>query len=56
MRPSSEGEESDDEVMLNPLTDVDLPIVSDKFLPTNDAWSVTAHRLAMLRRGRRKSR
>ncbi|XP_057464692.1 phospho-N-acetylmuramoyl-pentapeptide-transferase homolog [Actinidia eriantha] len=55
-RSSSEGEESDNEVMLNPLTDVDLPIVSDKFLPTNDAWSVTAHRLAMLRRGRRKSR
>ncbi|KAI7999206.1 hypothetical protein LOK49_LG09G01140 [Camellia lanceoleosa] len=56
MLSSSEGEDSDGEVMLNPLTDVDLPTAREHFPTTNDTLTVTAHRLAMIRRGRRKSR
>ncbi|GMP73929.1 hypothetical protein CsSME_00031510 [Camellia sinensis var. sinensis] len=56
MLSSSEGEDSDGDVMLNPLTDVDLPTAREQFLTTNDTLTVTAHRLAMIRRGRRKSR
>ncbi|THG00946.1 hypothetical protein TEA_001349 [Camellia sinensis var. sinensis] len=55
MLSSSEGEDSDGEVMLNPLTDFDLPTAREQSLATNDTLTVTAHRLAMIRRGRRKS-
>ncbi|KAK2987813.1 hypothetical protein RJ640_024440 [Escallonia rubra] len=53
---SSEGEESDGEVILNPITDVELPSIRESFRPTDDALTVTAHRLAMMGRARKKSR
>ncbi|KAA8514938.1 hypothetical protein F0562_018275 [Nyssa sinensis] len=53
---SSEGEDSDGEIMLNPVTDVDLPTAREHFQTTNDALTVTAHRFAMLGRERKKSR
>uniref|UniRef100_A0A5B6YP85 Phospho-N-acetylmuramoyl-pentapeptide-transferase n=2 Tax=Davidia involucrata TaxID=16924 RepID=A0A5B6YP85_DAVIN len=53
---SSEGEDSDGEIMLQPVTDVDLPTAREQFLITNDALTVTAHRFAMLGRERKKSR
>lgn len=49
--PSSDGEDSDPEIILNPVSDVDLPAVS---VQHNDALTVTAHRMAMLSRGRHK--
>ncbi|XP_008444047.1 phospho-N-acetylmuramoyl-pentapeptide-transferase homolog isoform X2 [Cucumis melo] len=51
--PSSDGEDSDPEIILNPVSDVDLPAVS---VQHNDALTVTAHRMAMLSRGRHKYR
>lgn len=56
MYSSSEGEESDGEMMLNPITDVDLPSVREKFRHNDDALTVTAHRLAMMGRARKKNR
>ncbi|XP_058196137.1 phospho-N-acetylmuramoyl-pentapeptide-transferase homolog isoform X3 [Rhododendron vialii] len=53
---SSEVEESDGDDLLNPVSDIDLPTVREPFLETNDALTGTAHRLAMITRGRRKSR
>ncbi|KAK3038746.1 hypothetical protein RJ639_028353, partial [Escallonia herrerae] len=53
---SSEGEESDGEVILNPIIDVELPSIRERFRPTDDALTVTAHRLAMMGRARKKSR
>lgn len=56
MHSSNEVEESDGDDLLNPLSDIDLPTVREPFLATNDALTGTAYRLAMLTRGRRKSR
>lgn len=53
MASSSEGEESDGEIVLNSISDTDLPSV---FLSNNDALTVTAHRLAMIGRARRRHR
>lgn len=53
---SSEVEESDGDDLLNPVSDIDLPMVREPFLETNDALTGAAHRLAMITRGRRKSR
>ncbi|XP_061374370.1 phospho-N-acetylmuramoyl-pentapeptide-transferase homolog [Gastrolobium bilobum] len=50
---SSDGEDSDGEVFLTPVNDVDLPSVSSS---NNDALTVAAHRLAILGRGRKKHR
>ncbi|KAF5475157.1 hypothetical protein F2P56_006992 [Juglans regia] len=50
---SSEGEESDAETLLYPVADDDLPKV---LVSTDEAFSTTAHRLAMLGRRRRKRR
>lgn len=56
MHSSSEVEESDGDDLLNPVSDIDLPTVREPFLETNDALTGAAHRLAMITRGRRKSR
>ncbi|XAR72458.1 Phospho-N-acetylmuramoyl-pentapeptide-transferase [Bertholletia excelsa] len=53
MLSPSEGEESDGEDILNPVIDVDLPTAREQYITSQDA---TAHRFAMLRRKRRKSR
>ncbi|PIN23443.1 Phospho-N-acetylmuramoyl-pentapeptide-transferase [Handroanthus impetiginosus] len=54
MYSSSEGEESDGEIILQPITDVDLPTPKERFLPSDDSITVTAHRLATLGRTRRR--
>ncbi|KAL2473748.1 Phospho-N-acetylmuramoyl-pentapeptide-transferase-like protein [Forsythia ovata] len=53
---SSDGEDSDGEIILQPITDVDLPTSKEKFLPIDDSITVTAHRLAMLGSARKKNR
>ncbi|RDX62944.1 Phospho-N-acetylmuramoyl-pentapeptide-transferase-like protein, partial [Mucuna pruriens] len=50
---SSDGEDSDGEVFLTPVNDVDLPSVSAS---NSDALTVAAHRFATLGRGRTKPR
>ncbi|KAG8385297.1 hypothetical protein BUALT_Bualt03G0027300 [Buddleja alternifolia] len=51
---SSEGEDSDGEIILQPITDVDLPTSKERLLPSDDSITVTAHRLAMLGRTRNR--
>ncbi|CAL0301235.1 unnamed protein product [Lupinus luteus] len=50
---SSDGEDSDDEVLLTPVNDVDLPSVS---VSNNEAITLAAHRFANLGRERKKHR
>ncbi|CAK7350227.1 unnamed protein product [Dovyalis caffra] len=47
MLSSSDGEDSDGEYIINPVTDMDFPAAK---VSTNDALTVTAHRLAMIGR------
>ncbi|KAL0398344.1 UNVERIFIED_CONTAM: Phospho-N-acetylmuramoyl-pentapeptide-transferase [Sesamum radiatum] len=54
MFSSSEGEDSDGEIILQPITDVDLPSSKERFLPSDDSITVTAHRLATLARTRKR--
>ncbi|KAL5220781.1 hypothetical protein ABZP36_025494 [Zizania latifolia] len=54
---SSESEWSDEEVMLNPMGDVELPVMSKShFEGAEGAMTVAAHRLATIEKGHRKSR
>lgn len=53
VQSSSDGEDNDVEFIINPVSDVDLPTTT---VSTHDALTVTAHRLAMIGRGRRKRR
>ncbi|KAK4491581.1 hypothetical protein RD792_002333 [Penstemon davidsonii] len=53
MFSSSEGEESDGE-FLQPITDIDLPTSKEQSLTANDSITVSAHRLGMLARTRKK--
>lgn len=48
MFSSSEGDDSDGDVYLQPITDVDLPTSKEQLLPSDDSVTVTAHRLSML--------
>ncbi|KAK7412582.1 hypothetical protein VNO78_04061 [Psophocarpus tetragonolobus] len=50
---SSDGEDSDAEIFLTPVNDVDLPSVSAS---NNDAITVAAHRFASLGKGHKKHR
>ncbi|OAY25133.1 phospho-N-acetylmuramoyl-pentapeptide-transferase homolog isoform X4 [Manihot esculenta] len=50
---SSDGEDSDGDFVLNPVSDVDLPSSSGS---TNDALTVTAHRFALIGKGHKKHR
>ncbi|CAA0832335.1 Phospho-N-acetylmuramoyl-pentapeptide-transferasehomolog [Striga hermonthica] len=54
MYSSSDGESSDEETILQPITDVDLPISKERFLPADDYITVAAHRFATLGRTRTK--
>ncbi|XP_016449444.1 phospho-N-acetylmuramoyl-pentapeptide-transferase homolog [Nicotiana tabacum] len=47
---ASEGEESDGDIILQPITDVDLPTPKEQFYPADDSITATAHRLSMLGR------
>ncbi|XP_073048226.1 phospho-N-acetylmuramoyl-pentapeptide-transferase homolog [Primulina eburnea] len=51
---SSDSDNSDGEIILQPITDVDLPTSKERLLPADDAIAVTAHRLGMLSRARKK--
>ncbi|CAH9055740.1 unnamed protein product [Cuscuta europaea] len=53
---SSDGEESDGEIMLQLITDLDLPTTMDNFSPTDDSITLAAQRLVMLRRTRRRKK
>ncbi|GAB4829357.1 hypothetical protein Ancab_019028 [Ancistrocladus abbreviatus] len=53
---SSEGEESDGEILVTPINDVDMPNIKKEFINAEDALTVTAHRLAMLGRRHKKYR
>lgn len=54
---SSESEWSDEEVVLNPIGDVELPVMSkSRFEGAEGAITVAAHRLASIEKGHRKSR
>jgi len=53
MLSSSEGEDSDTEILLGPLHDDEMPSVTVK---TDEAFAATANRLAILGRRRRKHR
>lgn len=51
---SSDGEDSDGEIFLTPMNDLDLPSVSAS--NNNDALTLAAHRLATIGRRRKKHR
>ncbi|KAK6917196.1 Phospho-N-acetylmuramoyl-pentapeptide transferase, conserved site, partial [Dillenia turbinata] len=51
---SSDGEESDGDVLLNPISDIELPSTNDRHAPSYDSLAVTAHRFAMLAKRRKK--
>lgn len=53
MLSSSDGEDSDGEYIINPVTDMELPTTK---VSTNDALTLTAHRLAMIGRAPPKRR
>ncbi|CAN4080193.1 unnamed protein product [Withania somnifera] len=45
---SSEGEDSDGDIILQPITDVDLPTAKEQLYPGDDSVTTAAHRLSML--------
>ncbi|GKV36982.1 hypothetical protein SLEP1_g45060 [Rubroshorea leprosula] len=51
---SSDGEESDVDIVLNPVSDLDLPTATR--VSNDDALTLAAHRLAMIGRGHRRHR
>ncbi|KAJ0082482.1 hypothetical protein Patl1_10078 [Pistacia atlantica] len=53
MFSSSDGEDSDGEIVLNPVSDIDLPT---KSAPSDEALRVTSYRLAMMGRIRKRYR
>lgn len=53
---SSEGEESDGDFILNPITDVDIPTSSERYRKPDDALTVTAHELRMLGKSQKRNR
>lgn len=56
MLPSSEGEDSDGEIIINPVSDIDFSTSNERFVTSNDSVSLAAHRFAMIGKGRKKSR
>lgn len=51
---SSEGEDSDEEVLLTPIDDCETPVLNKQLMTSEDTLTVTAQRLAML--GKRSRR
>ncbi|PHU25942.1 Phospho-N-acetylmuramoyl-pentapeptide-transferase -like protein [Capsicum chinense] len=45
---SSEGEDSDGDVILQPITDVDLPTPKEQLYPSDDSVTTATHRLSVL--------
>ena len=56
MLPSSEGEESDGEIIINPVSDIDFSTSNERFVSSNDSLSLAAHRFAMIGKGHKKNR
>ena len=56
MLSSSEGEDSDIDLLLNPTGDIDLPTSRDHLETPDAAMTVAAHRFATMHKGRRKKR
>ncbi|GER42732.1 60S ribosomal protein L18a [Striga asiatica] len=54
MYSSSDGEGSDGEIILQPITDVDLPTSKEQFLLDDDSTTETTHHIATLGRTRTK--
>lgn len=50
---SSDGEDSEGDFILNPLSDVDLPTIRDKLRP--DALTIVSNRLALTGKARKES-
>ncbi|KAI7741470.1 hypothetical protein M8C21_007519 [Ambrosia artemisiifolia] len=53
---SSEGEESDGDIILNPINDVDIPTSSERFRKPEDAITTTAYELRMMGKSHKRSR
>ncbi|XP_021722238.1 phospho-N-acetylmuramoyl-pentapeptide-transferase homolog isoform X3 [Chenopodium quinoa] len=53
---SSDGEDSDGEILVTPMNDVDMPRVKRQFVTAEDALTATASRLALLGRMHKKDR
>ncbi|XP_074276701.1 phospho-N-acetylmuramoyl-pentapeptide-transferase homolog isoform X1 [Silene latifolia] len=53
---SSDGEDSDGEILVTPINDVDMPTIRKKFVTSEDAVTATAHRLAMFGKRHKKHR
>lgn len=53
---SSEGEESDGDILLNPITDVDIPTSRERFRQPDDALTMSAQKLRMSGRSQRRNR
>ncbi|XP_071720035.1 phospho-N-acetylmuramoyl-pentapeptide-transferase homolog isoform X2 [Rutidosis leptorrhynchoides] len=53
---SSEGEESDGDIILNPITDVDIPTSSERYRQPDDVLTATAQKLTMMGRSHRRNR
>ena len=51
---SSDGEDSDGEILVMPINDVDMPAIKKQFVTAEDALTATAHRVAMF--GKRHKR
>lgn len=53
---SSDGEDSDGEILVTPMNDVDMPTIKRQFVTAEDAFTTTAARLALLGRMHKKDR
>ncbi|KAK9058043.1 hypothetical protein SSX86_022883 [Deinandra increscens subsp. villosa] len=56
MFSSSEGEESDGDILLTPINDVDIPTSSERFHKPDDALMATAHDVRMIGKSQKRSR
>ncbi|WJZ96730.1 hypothetical protein VitviT2T_015384 [Vitis vinifera] len=56
MLPSSDSEDSDGEIIINPVSDIDLATSNERLVSSNDALTMAAHRFAMIGKGRKKNR
>lgn len=52
----SSSEDSDGDILLQPITDIDLPTSKERLLPSDDSITVTTHRLATLGSSRKRKR
>ncbi|KAL9224379.1 hypothetical protein vseg_000416 [Gypsophila vaccaria] len=53
---SSDGEDSDGEILVTPINDIEMPTIKKQFINAEDAFTATAHRLVMLGKRHKKYR